>query len=768
MEANVMSPDRLNERERDILKRLSAGQSDQQIANELFLSLNTIKWHNRQIYGKLSVNSRTQAIAQAQTLGLLADSTPVPSAPPKHNLPVQLTPFIGRAHETAEVKQLLGQSRLLTLTGPGGTGKTRLALEVAAQVAEAFDDGVYFIDLATLSDHASVAKAIAQALGVQETTAEPIRDTLKRALARQDVLLLIDNFEHVIQAAPLVSQLLAGCVRLKMLVTSRESLHLSGEQEYLVPPLRLPDMDRITASALAESEAGALFIRRAKMAVPHFVVDDANAAVIADICVRLRGLPLAIELAAARVKLLTPQVLLDRLSAAEDTAHLRVLVGGSRNSPPRQRTLRDTVLWSYNLLDEGEKTLLARLAVFNGGRSLEAVEAVCGPDLSIDVFDGLSSLIDKSLVKQMETAWGEARFVMLEMIWGFARERLDASDEAEALRRRHAEYFVALAERAEPELRLSRFDDWCQRFELDQDNIRAALDWALGSGDVSLGVRLAGALSLYWYGKGHHVEGIRWTQRLLERLDEAPVITHSKFLMGAGLMAFVYDLDLAQRLFAQALDISRNLGDRLHTAWALIFLGYAMQREPDAAMSIAEEGLSAFGELNHLPGIAQALNIIGEIARSSGDMARAKRAYEESLVVSRQTGEVRRIGYLLSNLAHVTQQEGNPNRALDLARQSIELALGRNDKRDMSDFLWAVAGPLASLGHPEKAAQLLSASQAEMERMGAFHQYTDKSVNDQVLSGVRAQLDDATFQAAWAKGHDMTLAQAVMNALQFP
>lgn len=434
------------------------------------------------------------------------------------------------------MKQLLGRARLLTLSGTGGTGKTRLALQVAAEVADAFADGVCFVDLAPLSDHTLVAIAIARALGVFENPAEPLSGTLKRALAQRE-LLLVDNFEHVIQAAPLLSELLTASPHLKVLVTSRESLRLSAEQEYPVPPLSLPPPEAISVRDLTASEAGALFVQRAQMTLPRFQVSDDNAPAIAQICTRLDGLPLAIELAAARCKLLTPQALLERLERTSGDSPLRALAGGSRDAPPRHRTLRDTMAWSYNLLAEDEKMLFARLAVFRGGRSLEAIEAVCGEALPIDVFDGLASLVDKNLVQQKETPEGEPRFVLLEMIHEYARERLEASGEAETLRRRHAEYFVALAERAEPELRLARYGYWCQQFELELDNIRAVLEWTLGAGDVGLGVRLAGALGLFWYGKGYHVEGIRWTQRLLERLDETLAIYHAQFLISAGRMA---------------------------------------------------------------------------------------------------------------------------------------------------------------------------------------------------------------------------------------
>jgi predicted ATPase len=585
-------------------------------------------------------------------------------------------------------------------------------------------------------------------------------------LAQRELLLLIDNFEHLIQAAPLVSELLASSPRLKVLATSRQSLRLSGEQEYLVPPLTLPVADAISVQSLTQSEAGALFVQRAQMTQPRFEVSHDNAPAVAHICTRLDGLPLAIELAAARCKLLAPQALLERLEGTGVGSPLHALAGGPRDAPPRHRTLRDALAWSYNLLDEDEKTLFARLAVFRGGRSLEAIEAVCGEGLSIDVFDGLASLVDQSLVQQKEASGGEPRLVLLEMIHEYARERLEASGNAEMMRRRHAEYFVALAERAEPELRMARYGYWCQRFELELDNIRAVLEWTLSGGDVTLGVRLASALGLFWYGQGYHVEGIRWTQRLLERLDETPANYHPAFLISAGRMAWMVDLDAAARLFGRALDVSRDLQDKLQEAWALAFHSYAMHREPAAVMPVAEASLALFREMDHQPGVAQALNIIGELARISGDDERAKRAYEECLAVCQQTGEALRTCYNYVNLAYIAQHEGDHVRALGLVRQAFQLSRDKEDTRDVASFLVTFAGSIAALGQLQRAARLLGASEAALERMGAFHQPTDKPEMDRIIAEVRTQLDDATFQAAWADGRQMTLVQAVDDALR--
>lgn len=766
MKGKATSPDLLNEREKEIVKRLATGLSDQQIADELFLSLHTVKWYNRQIYSKLGVRGRTQAIARVKDLALLASKVSTsPHLVSMHNLPAQTHFFIGRSREMAEVKQLLHVSRLLTLTGTGGTGKTRLALRVAAEISETFADGACFVDLAPLSDHTLVAKAIAGALGVVEHPTEPLPDTLKRALAQRELLLLIDNFEHVIKVAPLVSELLATSSRLKVLVTSREPLRIAGEQEYLVPPLSLPMAEAPSVQSLTESEAGLFFVRCAQMILPHFQPSELTAPVIGRICTRLDGLPLALELAAVRCKLFTPQALLERLEGRRENSPLRLLAGGSRDAPPRQRTLRDSIEWSYNLLDEEEKRLLARLTVFRGGSSLDAIESICAEDLSIDVLDRLASLVDKHLVHQKEMPNGEPRFVMLEMIQEYARERLKTSAEEETMRRRHAEYFVELAERAEPEFRLAGFEHWSGRLEQDLENIRAVLSWSLSGGDAEMGIRLAGALGLFWYGNGHHVEGHRWTQQLFKRLDEVSLVYHPKFLLSAGHLAFLYDLDTGKSLFRRALAISRDVGDRLQMAWALALLGYTMLHDRSAAMPLVEESLALFRELNYQPGIAQALNIMGEIARFSGDDDHARHAYEECLAVCQQTGETRRIGFMYSNLTFIALHEGEAERARDLGRQGLQLARTTNRRLDLAKDLSILAGALGALGQPELAARLLGASERAMERLGAVDVPSDKREIDDIITAVRAQLDEATFQAAWAQGHELTLEQAVAQAL---
>jgi predicted ATPase/DNA-binding CsgD family transcriptional regulator len=762
----------LTERERQMLMRLAQGRSDQQIADELYLSPNTVRWYNRQLYAKLGVGSRTQAVARAKALGLLRNDstapTPTDRPAPPHDLPAAATPLIGREREIADLTRLLESSRLLTLTGVGGTGKTRLALHVAELMRGQFADGVFFVDLAPVDDLSHVPARIAAVLDIAENTREPLSDTLTRALAGREILLVIDNFEHVIAAAPLVSQLLAAAPRLKMLATSREPLKLSGEQEYPVPPLSLPSGEQPTLEAVAASEAGALFIQRVRMIQPRIVLNDDSAAAIAEICARLDGLPLAIELAAARCNLLPPQALLARLDS-----RLALLTAGPRDAPQRQRTLRAAIAWSYNLLNEAEKTLFARLAVFRGGFALDAIEAVCAHDPPPDLIDDLASLVDKNLIGLAAPTdkdlfgWhaipsGGPRFAMLQTLREFAWEQLEASGELETMRRQHAEFFAALAERAESELRMAPHVHWFQRFELESGNLRDALAWSLDHGSVETGVRLAGAIWLFWFAYGHHAEGLRWTQRLLARLDEVPESLYPKLLIAAGNMAMTGDPDAARPLFSRALDTARRLNDTLQAAWALTHLA-SCTPEPETANRHVRRALARFRELDCLPGTAHALNVLGEIARATGDDAMAQGAYETCLEICLKTGEWRRVAIMEFNLAFLAQHRGDHQAAISGTKEAINTALRMGNRGEVAWGLPIVAGSLSALGQPEHAARLLGTSDAFLEHLGTYIMPADKQEFDRIRAEVSALLGDAAFEAAYAEGRRATLEQALAS-----
>lgn len=764
----------LSKRAVEILRLLAEGMSDREIAERLVMTVNTIKWYNRQIYSILGVSSRTQAVARAHELQLLNDPDEIqPSSSeiyraPKHNLPVGTTRFIGRKHEIEAVTHLLDTTHLLTLVGPPGIGKTRLALQTARGMADIFRDGIYFVSLAPVSDPASVTNTIAGTIGVNETHGQPIIETLKHALRESHMLLVLDNFEHLLPAASQVSELLAAAPHLKVLATSREPLHLYGEQEYAVPPMELPDTDHLDPQALADCEAAALFAQQARAARADFELTPENATDIAQICVRLEGLPLAIELAAARIKLLTPHTLLARLNSRLDT-----LIGGAQDLPARQQTLHNTIEWSYNLLNKDEKTLFARLAVFRGGCWLEAIEVVCGEDLPADVFDGLTSLVDKSLIQQKESPSGEPRFVMLETIHEYAVKRLEESGEAEMMRLRHAAYFAALAEYAQPELRQAGFSYWMDRLETEDNNLRLALEWTLNDGDTELGLRLVTALRDFWMMSGRFMQAGYWTQRALSKASSAPPDLRVEVLTTAGIVLYYssHERTLQKELLQEAITLARAADDRLNLAWALAFLGVASIGQPseyEEALSIAEEGLALFRELGHKPGMAQTLNIIGELTRTHGDDERAQAVYEECLLLVRETGEKRREAMILNNLGCVMMHRAEVRQAEQFFREALtkRLEVGHDRRGCITNILF-LAGAIAATGNPERAARLFGAAEALLEPIGVGLEPGDQPEHERNLALVRGQLDDVTFQMYWNEGRTWLLEQAAAYALEY-
>jgi predicted ATPase len=503
---------------------------------------------------------------------------------------VPVTPLIGRAREVAERRDCLLRAdvRLLTLVGAPGIGKTRLSLQAALELRSAFADDVCFVALAPVSDPSLVAATIAHALGGEETAGSSLFARLQTYLRHKHMLLLLDNFEQVAAAAPRIAELLAAAPRLKVLVTSRAALHLSAEHQFAVPPLALPDLSQLPPlETLAQVAAVQLFVQHARAVAHDFALTSANAAAVAEICQRLDGLPLAIELAAARSKLLAPTALLARLDR-----RLRLLISVVLDLPPRQQTLRSTLDWSYDLLDQRERRLFARLGVFVGGCTLEAADAICNVtnDLGMDVLDGLAALLDNSLLWQTEQADGMRRYGMLETIREYATERLELSGEAEVLRKRHGAYYLALAETAEPELRGPWRRAWMDRLEVEHDNVRVALGWALERGEVALGLQLAGALCEFWsrHGGGGRAEGRRWVEKLLMVSSTAAAATRAKALYRAAWLACSQaDFTWAAALCQESLALCQDLGDKLGIAWSLFHLGNAARSFGDHATARA-------------------------------------------------------------------------------------------------------------------------------------------------------------------------------------
>jgi non-specific serine/threonine protein kinase len=596
-----------------------------------------------------------------------------------NNLPAQPTTFVGRAHELVAVAERLGRSevRLLTLTGPGGTGKTRLAIEAAGLLRGEFPDGVCFIDLAPLTDPHLVISAVARTLGIQDGGSRSLAESVRAFLQDRHALLILDNCEHLLAAAPDVAALLAACPYLKVLATSRAPLHLRWEHELTVPPLSLPDPAHLApVAAVARVPAVALFLQRAAAVCPGFQLTETNAAAVAGICIQLDGLPLAIELAAARTKVLSPEALLARLNH-----RLALLTGGTRDQPARHQTLRAAIDWSYGLLAPQEQTLLRRLAVFAGGCPLEAAEVVCRArgDPPGDLLDRVASLLDHGLLRRQDGADG-VRFCLLETVREYAAERLEASGEAADIRAQNAQYFLALAERAAAELRGPWQATWLRRLDEETDNLRQILAWSGGTSDPDqdqLQLRLATALGEYWQVRGRLSEGRHWLEELLAGPSSANhPPARAKALSAAGLLAIGQsDHDAAWVLHTECLAIWHALGDNSGTAGTLTRLGAIARERGDheAARTLIEQSLALKRSMGDQQGVAEALTQLGYMARDREDFADARSRAEESLAIWREVGDDLGIARALHALAHVGRDQGDYRVARALYQESLGL-----------------------------------------------------------------------------------------------
>src|SRR5215210_4064642 len=602
------------------------------------------------------------------------------------NLSLQLTPFIGREREVEEVKHRLlhPDVRLLTLTGPGGVGKTRLGLEVARQVMGQFEEGVCFVALAPISEPALVPSAIVQALRIKQGAGQSVAEALEQYLRERQQLLLLDNFERLLEAGPPLAHLLSTCPRLKVLVTSRVMLRLQGEHNYEVPTLSLPPAGYRPSLEVDRYEGINLFAERARAARSEFRITTRNASAVIELCRRLDGLPLAIELAAARVSLLPPEAMLARLGS-----RLALLTGGARDLPDRQRTLRATLDWSYGLLDEEERLLFARLAVFVGGWTLEGAEAVCDVGEEVEVLRHMSALVDKSLVQQANIHH-EPRFTMLETVREYALERLEESGELERLRRRHAGYFLQLAEEEERASRGPLQRAWLDRLETEHDNLRASLEWSLTSqGDTELGLQLTGALSHFWYVREHHSESRMWLQSALERGGDATA-ERAKLLVGAGRLAwFQGELARANTLAEESLTLYRDLGDDAGAAFALLVLGRTEVSRGNRGRgeTLVEESLASFRRQKNMWGIARALIVLGAAALFEDDSDRATANFQKSLAICRDLEDAEGIALSLLYLGYAAHMRGDEARSNTLLEESLVVFKDLGDSRGVAEVL---------------------------------------------------------------------------------
>lgn len=756
--------------------RLAAGLTQEELAERAGLSVRGVEYLERR-QGQSPRRDTVELLAGALGLAgreyaafkLAARRPPTPNAPtrppeePRRDLPTPLTSFVGREREVEVVGELLlrPEVRLLTLTGPGGVGKTRLALRVAEELRGEFRDGVFFVPLAPVRDPEIVAPTIATVLGVRATDEQPVVESLRAYLRDKRMLLLLDNFEQVVEAAPLVTELLAPTAGMRILVTSRALLRVRGEYAFPVPPLDLPDASRTPdAGALLRNEAMRLFADRARALDPAFGLAAENAPAVADLCRRVDGLPLAIELAAARVRVLPPEAMLSRLGD-----RLGLLVGGPRDLPDRQRTLRLTLEWSHRLLDEEERRLFRRLGVYCGGWTLDAVEALCSDAAGSDVLELLSGLVEKSLVDRDEPN-GEPRFAMLETVREFAIERLVEAGEAPELQERHADYFLRLAERAEPELWGSRQREWLDRLEAERGNVRAALGWFLKAGDGERAVRLGTALQRFWFLGGHLAEG-RWLETALFRESAAPTSARTKALAWSGGLACERgDFERAAELLGGSLESARSVGDKAGAALATTALSVLAFYRDDAvrAGELAEEGLALSRSVGNDWGIAQALNAVCIAAMPRGEFGRARAAGEESLALSRRVGDPERIAIVRGSLAQLALSEGEYQRAFDLMAQNLAPTCDRNYRRGIAVGLEVMAGIAGARGEAVRAARLVGAARAARASICSTFSLADLSLLKPYMDMARSRLTEAAFAAAVEEGRAMPVEEALEYA----
>jgi len=753
--------------------------------------------------------ARPERVWELRHPGLRHDFPPIRSlSTHPNNLPHQLTSFIGREKEIGEVKTLLAANRLVALTGAGGSGKSRLSLQVAADALERFADGAWFVELASVADPGLVPQTVATVLGVKEEPGKPITDTLIEYLKPKRLLLALDNCEHVLDAcASVVGAILRQCPRASILATSREALGISGEHAYRVPSLSLPDRKQVQSpQSLSAYESVRLFIERALLVRDDFQVTNRNAPALASVCCHLDGIPLAIELAAARVRTLSVEEIDGRLDQ-----RFRLLTGGSRTALPRQQTLRSLIDWSYDLLRERERRLLQRLSVFAGGCALRAAESVCAGDgvAGDDVVDLLTSLVDKSLLVA-ELSGEHSRYTLLETVRQYAREKLSESGGVEDVRRRHRDCYLSLVEEAQPKLKDAEQEQWLQRLELEHENLRAAFECSLDEAASAEALRFCGSLQRFWSVRGYFVEGLSWCDRALsipggeqptrKRADAVHVagelayfvcdysVAQAKFeeslairrrlghgrgialsLTSLGSVAFEQgDYEGARALNEESLAISRELGEQGLIGWTVRNLGEIASNEGRIAdaRALLEEGLSIEQQQGNLGGIAASLGNLGSLSFATGQYAAARTLHEQSLAFGRRIGDRIGIATSLANLGHVAIEMDDHATARALHEESLAIQRQLGDWQGIASSLEGLATGISARGKPLVAASIWGLSARLREEYRSPLPGVDRPTHDRRVNAARAACGgDAAFDRAWREGRSLTLEQAVELAL---
>ena len=755
----------LTPRQLQVAHLVREGLTDREIAAKLFITRRTAEWHLKQIFNKLGFNSRSQVaawVAHDQALGLTADT----SSGHRHNLPLQLTTFVGRGNELIEIERLLAAKRFVTLTAVGGAGKTRLALAVAHRTLDAYSDGAWLVDLTPVRDGHLVSGVFGSALGVHERPRQPMAETLVEHLRGRHLLLVVDNCEHVLDdCANLVDTILRACPAITLLATSREPLRVSGETVWRVVPLAVPAQEaRIDLQELAECEAVVLFTDRAQLAAPGFEISAHNAPAVAELCRRLDGIPLAIELAAARARLMSPNQIVGKLKN-----RFGFLTGGNRAGPDRHRSLQAALDWSYDLLSDDERKLFGRLSVFAGSFSLEAVEHVCGGgDLEIAAITSLLvSLLDKSLATTVADGSAEIRFRMLETLQQYGHERLTESGDVEGLNRRHCEFFVSLSEQASPHLRGRAQQTWHWRLVQDLGNVRAALEWSNGRAPEA-NLRLSTALTDFWYIHGLIQEGDRWLGGALTGYTGRDEIRARALHQGAQISYWRDDIVNHSARAHECLDIYRELGDQKGIGEALVRVGHAAEWQGDSekAHEYFREGLTIAIEVGDAGMKANVGRHLGRLAMKEGNRDQARMYFEDTLAELEKSGDQAAVtwtlGYLSLNALESGDFEGarlHQERALVIARD--------HDFAIAASTTLLYCGVLAAAeSDPVRALRLAGASEALAESAGAAPIRLTKPIVERWLDRSRRALGPERSAELEAEGRAMSRESAIEYALK--